>query len=79
MTRVDETKDLFGTLVIVNASVINREMLEYLDYENYKCRKKLVDKLVEDCSKNIDENEMITVTLNNHGRVCGSCTIYIVF
>ena len=28
---------------------------EYLDYENCKCRKRLVDKLVEECSENIDE------------------------
>ena len=28
---------------------------EYLDYENGKCRKKLVDKLVQECTKNIDE------------------------
>ena len=28
---------------------------EYLDYENCKCRKKLVDKLAEECTENIDE------------------------
>ena len=28
---------------------------EYLDYENCKCRKKLVDKLVEECTENVDE------------------------
>ena len=28
---------------------------EYLDYENCTCRKKLVDKLVEECTENIDE------------------------
>ena len=28
---------------------------EYLDYENCKCRKKLVDKLVEECTENIEE------------------------
>ena len=39
---------------------------EYLDYENRKCRKKLVDKLVEECSENIDGNEMIySNTLND--------------
>ena len=32
---------------------------EYLDYENCKCRKKIVGELVEEFSKNIDENEMI--------------------
>ena len=44
--------------------VINHAMLEYLDYANCKCRKRLLDKLVEECSENIDEkklhsNEMI--------------------
>ena len=29
---------------------------EYLDYENCKCRKKLVDKLVETCTKNVEVN-----------------------
>ena len=32
---------------------------EYLDYENCKCRKRLIDKLVEECSENIDGNEWI--------------------
>ena len=27
---------------------------EYLNYENCKCRKRLIDKLVEECSENID-------------------------
>ena len=27
---------------------------EYLDYENCKCRKTLVDKLVEECRENVD-------------------------
>ena len=48
---------------------------EYLAYENYKCRKKLVDKLVEECSENIDGNKMI---YNDYGNLCNSCTIYIV-
>ena len=28
---------------------------EYLDYENCKCTKNLVDKLAEECTENIDE------------------------
>ena len=32
---------------------------EYLDYQNCKCRKKLVDKLVDECTENIDGNKMI--------------------
>ena len=52
---------------------------EYLDYENCKFKKKLVDKLVEECSKNIDENEIIySGILNDCGRLCNSCTICIV-
>ena len=31
---------------------------EYLDYKNCKCRKRLTEKLVEECSENIDGNEM---------------------
>ena len=49
---------------------------EYMDYEN--CRIKLVDKFVKECSENIDENEMISITLNNYGSACNFCTIYIV-
>ena len=42
---------------------------EYLDYENCKYRKMLVDELVEECSENIDENEMIyNGTLNDHEK-----------
>ena len=47
---------------------------EYLDYENFKCRKRLTDKLVEECSESIDKNEMIcNSTLNDHSNVCGNC------
>ena len=53
---------------------------EYLDYKNCKCRKKkLVNNLVEECIKSIDEDEMIANgTLNDHKNMCSSCTIYIV-
>ena len=43
---------------------------EYLDHKNCKYRNKLVDKLAEECSENIDGNEMlcnetlITIMLN---------------
>ena len=36
---------------------------DYLDYENCKCRKRLADKLVEECSENIDEAKLTEVTL----------------
>ena len=32
---------------------------EYLDYKSCKCRNKIVDKLLEECSENIDGNEML--------------------
>ena len=35
---------------------------EYLDYENCKCRKKLVDKLVEECIENIEETGLVEIT-----------------
>ena len=59
---------------------------EYLDYKNCKCRKKLTDKSVEECSENIDGNKMLynetldvismnAIPLNVYKKVCGSCTI----
>ena len=48
-------KNLLGILLIVIVNVINYMILEnILDYKNCKCRKKLTDKLVEECSENID-------------------------
>ena len=49
---------------------------KYLDYENCKCRKKLVDKLTEECTENIDEVKIASE--NKHKNKCSSCTIYIV-
>ena len=42
---------------------------EYLDYANCKCRKRLINMLVEECSEDINGKEMIhNVTLNDHGK-----------
>ena len=56
---------------------------EYLDYENCKCREKLVDKLVEKSTKNIEETRLVEITStecnsieNKHRH--NSCTLYIV-
>ena len=49
---------------------------EYLDYENCKCRKILVDKLTEECTENTDEVKIASV--NKHKNKCSSCTLYIV-
>ena len=51
---------------------------------HYKCRQKIAGELVEECSKNSDENEMIyneildEIPFNTYKKVCGSCTLYIV-
>ena len=43
---------------------------EYLDYENCKCRKRLVDKLVEECNGNIDEAKLTEIALFEHNNEC---------
>ena len=43
---------------------------EYLDYENCKCRKRLVGKLVEECNGNIDEVKLAGITLFKHVNEC---------
>ena len=56
---------------------------EYLDYANWKCRKKK-DKLAErrsakECTENIDEVKIAEITLAGRENVCVcSCTIYVV-
>ena len=53
---------------------------EYLDYENCKCRKKLVDKLVEECTENVEEVKLAKISSaeNESKHKCSSCTQYIV-
>ena len=53
---------------------------EYLDYENCKCRKKLVDKLVDECAETVEEVKLAKITLakNENKYKCNSCTLYIV-
>ena len=51
----------------------------YLDYINCQCRKRLIDKLVDECSEDINGNKMIyNVTLNDHENVYKSCAICII-
>ena len=54
---------------------------EYLDYENCKCRKELVDKLFKECTENVKEEKITEITLceNENKHKCSSCTLYIVF
>ena len=53
---------------------------EYLDYENCKCRKKLVDKLVDECTEAVEEVKLAKITLaeNKNKYKCSSCTLSIV-
>ena len=49
---------------------------EYLDFENCKCRKRLVDKLIQECNKNIEETSLTKI--NSTKCKINSCIIYIV-
>ena len=56
---------------------------EYLDYKNCRCRKKIIDKLVEECSENIDGNELLyNETLDaipsNGNKTSNCCVAYII-
>ena len=54
---------------------------EYLDYKNCKCATSIIDKLVEECTKIFDRNEIYNGTLNtaiSSNDYCVSCTPYIV-
>ena len=46
----------------------------YLDYENWKCRKKLVDKLVEECTKTVEEVKLAKITLAEEGKNKYKCS-----
>ena len=55
---------------------------EYLDYKNCVCRNSIVDKLVQECTKIVDENKIYNETFNTTSSNdllsdCTSCTPYI--
>ena len=58
---------------------------EYLNYKNCRCRKKIIDKLlkiVEECSENIDGNEMLynetlDIIPSSDNKTSNSCVVYI--
>ena len=47
----------------------------WVDYEKCKCRKRLVDKLADEFTENIDEEVKIVSESKNK---CNSCILYIV-
>ena len=53
---------------------------EYLDYENCKCRTKLVDQLIDECTETIEEVKLVKITLteNESENKYSSCTAHIV-
>ena len=57
---------------------------EYLDYKYCKCRKKVIDKLTEECSENINRNEILynetldIISSSDNNKTSNSCVVYIV-
>ena len=49
-------KDLFGVLVIVSVNL------------NCKCKKKLVDKLIEKCTEDIEETRLVEKTSDKNKK-----------
>ena len=60
----------------------NCDIDEYLDYKSCKCRKKLADKLIDECTETIEEVKLANITLaenENSYYKCSSCKVNIVF
>ena len=59
----------------------NCDIGKCLDCENCKCRKKLVDQIIDECPETIEEVKLanITVESENIYYKCSSCKVYIVF
>ena len=56
---------------------------EYLDYKNCRCRKKIIDKLVEERSENIDGNKMLYnetlyIISSSENKTSDSCVVCII-
>ena len=56
------------------------DVSEYLDYGNCKCRKKLVDELVDECTETVANVKLAKITLakSKSGNKYSSCTVYTV-
>ena len=50
---------------------------EYLDCSSCKCRKKLIDPLLEECTKNINETKLVNITVENKNN--DRCRSYVVY
>ena len=60
-------KDILETLLTANVDMISHVM--YLDYENCKCKKRLVDRSADECDENIDGVKIVSESKNK----CNSC------
>ena len=72
-------KELFGIQVIVNVNIINHVMLEkkYI-IKIVNAEKKIVDKLIKECTKNINDVKIArTILAQNENKFKSSCTLYI--
>ena len=51
---------------------------EYWDYENFKCRKKLDDQIVDECTETVEKRKLAKATLtdNENSYKCSCCTLY---
>ena len=50
---------------------------EYLYYSSCKCRKKLIDPLVEECTENIDGKKLVIITAENENK--DRCSFSVVY
>ena len=58
----------------------NCDFNEYLDSENCKYRKKLVDKLIDECTKTVEKVKLAKISFaeNENENKYSSCTVYII-
>ena len=69
LIKVYTTNDLFGILVTASVNVINHVMLVNVQITKNVSAKKLVDKLVEECTDNIDEVKFAEISLTENIQV----------
>ena len=41
---------------------------QYLDYSDCKCKKKLIDPLIEECTENDDQTKIVNITVENENN-----------
>ena len=73
LIKVYTIKDIFGILVVVNANATNHVMLENIQIIKIGSVGKKADKMVEECTENIEE-----VKITEHKNKCSYWELYIV-